>query len=147
MHSADRCLHILFSEECCAHHCHSQPVFCQHLQVIFTDSAVCLDLSVISDIPNLADLPDNALADAMPKYKSMIDSLQSALNIVNRNRSELDPQAVEAPAPRQPSSSVTIADDEQDDETYEDADDETYEDADDEDDEDYDDYDDGDDEE
>ena len=96
---------------------------------------------------NLADLLDNALADAMPKYKSMIDSLQSALNIVNRNRSELDPQAVEAPAPRQPSSSVTIADDEQDDETYEDADDETYEDADDEDDEDYDDYDDGDDEE
>ncbi|MBE5996247.1 MAG: ATPase [Lachnospiraceae bacterium] len=97
---------------------------------------------------NLADLLDNALADAMPKYKAMIDSLQSALNIVNRNRSELDPQAVEPVTPRQPSSyQEPEEEDTEEEESYEEDDEEVYEDADDDDDDDYDDYDDGDEEE
>ena len=98
---------------------------------------------------NLADLLDNALADAMPKYKAMIDSLQSALNIVNRNRSELDPQAVEPVSPRQPSSyEEPEPEEKEEEEAYEEEDDEeVYEDADDDELDDYDDYDDGDDEE
>ena len=41
---------------------------------------------------NLGALLESALNDSAPKYKAFIDSLQAALNIVNRNRSELDPQ-------------------------------------------------------
>ena len=44
---------------------------------------------------NLGSLLENALQDAAPKYKSLIDSLESALSVVSRNRSELDPQSVE----------------------------------------------------
>ena len=90
---------------------------------------------------NLADLLENALADAMPKYKAMIDSLQSALNIVNRNRSELDPQAVEPVTPRQPAS---LSGKEEEEESYEEPEEEEYEDEEEEDLEDFDDYDDGD---
>ncbi len=41
---------------------------------------------------NLGALLESALNDSAPKYKAFIDSLQAALNVVNRNRSELDPQ-------------------------------------------------------
>ena len=44
---------------------------------------------------NLGSLLENALNDAAPKYKSLIDSLENALSVVNRNRSELDPQSAE----------------------------------------------------
>ncbi len=48
---------------------------------------------------NLGSLLENALHDSAPKYKSLIDSLESALQVVNRNRSELDPQDAAQPAP------------------------------------------------
>ncbi len=48
---------------------------------------------------NLGALLENALSDAAPKYKSLIDSLENALSVVNRNRSELDPQSVQPEEP------------------------------------------------
>ena len=51
---------------------------------------------------NLGALLENALNDSAPKYKAFIDSLQAALSVVNRNRSELDPQNAAAAAESAP---------------------------------------------
>ncbi len=48
---------------------------------------------------NLGALLENALSDAGPKYKALIDSLENALSVVNRNRSELDPQSAQPEEP------------------------------------------------
>ena len=71
-----------------------------------TDDANSIRYSAISYtdemLGNLGALIENALDDSMPKYKSMIDSLKGALDVVNRNRSELDPHAQEPVKPRMP---------------------------------------------
>ena len=86
-----------------------------------TNDANNLRLSAISYtdemMANMGQIMANTLEDAGAKYNEFVRSLQASLDVINRNRSELQPQLGGA-APVQetaPTESVSLDDDDLDD--------------------------------